>query len=133
MSKLKELLSALDQAVEDGDLALAKAISKKIKKVKEEPAVIKSDSRKNKFVDDGSLFKEESVKQPDTIVKNGVVFRKDGTRLGQDIRKCERPEYQPVSVTCRECGRKYEVNPTIAVQSYDNDGASYRCNRCMGG
>lgn len=49
-------------------------------------------------------------------------------KLHENVSPIERSrEFEPVQVTCRICGKKEKVSPSL-VSSYDR----YKCNRCSG-
>lgn len=113
-----EILNALTRAANVGDMEQVKKLTEQLKNhVDAAPG-----QRTNKWVDDGTLFQEESVK-----------LHPDAPGLAPSVRTPRtRSDFVPMDVTCTKCGRLFKnVSPTVVMQSTERNGGGFRCSKCL--
>ncbi len=139
----EELLRELDEALDSGDVILAKALSKKLQTMPEGNVVTKKKRKipgqttninwKNNFQDDGREHANERISLQKVTDVGGKLINEEGVTVALQIKTGVRSPYEEVSVVCSNCHKNYSVNPIIAVQSTDLKGSTFRCNDCCSG
>lgn len=113
---IKQLIAILQRGLSDeidSETQEQTPVTKKRKKQIQQKANSKKVFSSNKFLE---------------MPESGM--HKDDSRIDKLL--CKQPpvsrsrSYQPVTATCRVCGRKEEVNPSLITEG----AARYKCNKC---
>lgn len=116
---IKQLIAILQRGLnkqEDGpeeETVLPKTKKKRQHKIIETKRKKGQEITQNKFLDmpESRMHKEDSTIDK-LLAKQPPVVRTRG--------------YQPITVSCRVCGKKEDVNPALVVEG----AARYKCNKC---